>query len=247
MSLLASGALIGPALALLGPVVGVLVPASMLLLAVPLVARLPGAGPTAGPSSAEASRPDGGRRRFPRRVWILLTLSIAYYLLYGPFETATPAFVRDRLGAGQNVYGLLWTVFGIGATLALPAGAMLARRRPGLVNAIGAAVWGVLMLSLLVLRDTTGVVVLFLISGAVWGPYTTVETSALQRWTDPARHGALFGLQRSLLGTAAPVGAAAGAVALERFPAHVVLAASAAACAAAGLVALLNRDLRRTR
>jgi predicted MFS family arabinose efflux permease len=180
-------------------------------------------------------------------VWSLLTLSIAYYFCYGPFETATPAYVRERLHADQNTYGLLWTVFGLGATVALPAGAWLARRRPGLVNALGAAVWGLLMLPLLVLRDPTAVIALFLVSGAVWGPYTTVETSALQRWTDPSRHGALFGLQRSLLGAAAPVGAAAGAVALQHFPAQMVLAASAAACAGAGMIALLNRDLRRTR
>jgi MFS family permease len=246
MSLLIGGALIGPTLALLGPVLGVLVPASMLLLAVPLARRLPGATAPA-PAGTGSPAPHPGRRRFPRRVWILLTLSIAYYFFYGPFETATPAYVRERLHADQNTYGLLWTVFGLGATVALPAGAWLARRRPGLVNALGAAVWGLLMLPLLVLRDTTAVVALFLVSGAVWGPYTTVETSALQRWTDPSRHGALFGLQRSLLGTAAPVGAAAGAIALQHFPAQAVLAASAAACAGAGMIALLNRDLRRTR
>jgi hypothetical protein len=245
MSLLVGGALVGPALALLGPVVGIAVPAVMLLVAIPLAARLPGAAPSAPePAVGSAARP-GSERRFPSRVSALLALSTAYYFLYGPFETALPAFVRDRLHADQSSYSLLWTVFGLGATVALPAGAMLARRRPGLVNALGAVVWGLIMLPVLVLRDTVTVTALFLVSGVVWGPYTTIEVSALQRWADPSRHGALFGLQRSLLGTAAPVGAAAGAIALQRFPAHVVLAASAAACAAAGMIALLNRDLRR--
>jgi MFS family permease len=246
ISLLVGGALVGPSLALLGPVVGITVPAVMLLLAIPLARRLPGAASVAPAPRTESSASPSGGRRFPSRVWALLALSTAYYFLYGPFETATPAFVRDRMHADQGSYSLLWTVFGLGATVALPAGALLARRRPGLVNALGAAIWGVLMLSLLVLRDTAAVTVLFFVSGAVWGPYTTVENSALQRWADPSRHGALFGLQRSLLGTAAPVGAAAGAIALQRFPAHIVLAASAAACAVAGVTALLSRDLRRT-
>src|SRR4029450_12013125 len=56
----------------------------------------------------------------------------------------------------------------------------------------------------------------FLVGGLLWGPYTTVETTALQRWVHPARHGAVFGLQRSLLATATPLGAAAGALALGR-------------------------------
>jgi hypothetical protein len=101
------------------------------------------------------------------------------------------------------------------------------------------------MLPLIALDDSAWVAALFLVGGIVWGPYTTVETSALQRWADPARLGSLFGLQRGLLGTAAPLGAAAGAVAVQHAPAHVVLAASAAACAAAWLLALLSRDLRQ--
>jgi predicted MFS family arabinose efflux permease len=98
-----------------------------------------------------------------------------------------------------------------------------------------------------VVREPAEAAVLFLVGGAVWGPYTTVETSALQRWVHPSRHGALFGFQRGLLATAAPVGAALGALALDAFPPQVVLAASAAACAAAGLLALTSRDLRRAR
>jgi predicted MFS family arabinose efflux permease len=79
---------------------------------------------------------------------------------------------------------------------------------------------------------------LFLLGGVIWGPYTTVEAGAIQRWTPPSRHGTAFGLQRALLGTAAPTGAAIGAVAIQYTAPQFVLALSAALCAVAGLLAL---------
>jgi hypothetical protein len=42
------------------------------------------------------------------------------------------------------------------------------------------------------------------------GPYTAVEIAALQRWVEPGRHGRAFGLQRSIVVTATPVGADVG-------------------------------------
>jgi predicted MFS family arabinose efflux permease len=233
---------------LLGPVYCVAVPVAMLVFAATLVGCLPATDPAV---TTAATAPGDGRRtasgRFPARVTVLIALSTAYYFVYGPFETATPSFVRDRLHADQDTYGLLWTLFGIGAMVTLPLGATLARRRPGLVNAVGAVVWGLIMVSLITAGSTAVAAVLFALGGAVWGPYTVVETSALQRWTDPARHGLVFGLQRALLGTAAPVGAALGAVALPYVASNVVLGVSAGACAGAGACALLHRGLRQAR
>jgi predicted MFS family arabinose efflux permease len=103
------------------------------------------------------------------------------------------------------------------------------------------------MLPLVVLDDTLAVAVVFLVGGAVWGPYTTVETGALQRWVHPSRHGRTFGLQRGLLRTAAPAGAALGAIGLQHLPPHALLGVSAAACLLAGTLALLHRDLREGR
>jgi predicted MFS family arabinose efflux permease len=167
--------------------------------------------------------------------------------VYGPFETASPAFVRDRLASSEVTYTWLWLLFGVGAVATLPLAPRLARMRPGLVNASGALVWGAVMLPLAVVTDPWLAALLFLVGGAVWGPYTAVETTALQQWTAPEVHGALFGFQRGLLGTAAPVGAALGAAALQVAPAQLVLTVSAAGCAAAGLLALTSRDLRRAR
>ncbi|MFI6070039.1 MFS transporter [Actinoplanes sp. NPDC051343] len=250
LPLLAGGALVGPALAWLGPVVSVAVPAVMLLVAAALAGRLPTAAPTAvadKATSVDPTRDARPRPRLPRRVTALILLSTAYYLAYGPFETAMPAFVRDRLHASPSVYSLVWAAFGLGAVAGLAAAPMLARRRPGLVNALGATVWGLVMLPVAVVGTVPGATVLFLLGGVVWGPYTTVEAGAMQRWTPPSRHGAVFGLQRALLGTAAPTGAAVGAVAIQYTAPQLILAISAALCATAGLLALAHPSLRRTR
>ncbi|GAA3381776.1 hypothetical protein [Cryptosporangium minutisporangium] len=73
---------------------------------------------------------------------LFIALSTAYYFVYGPFESASPAFVRERLGAGEATYSVLWVLFGLGAVATLPLAARLGRRRPGLVNAAGALVKG---------------------------------------------------------------------------------------------------------
>jgi predicted MFS family arabinose efflux permease len=247
LPLLVGGALIGPTLAWLGPVVSVAVPAVMLLIATVMARRLPTAGATAiaddtitGPSPGD--RP---QLRVPRRVTALILLSTAYYLAYGPYETAMPGFIRDRLHANPNAYSLVWAAFGLGAVAGLAAAPTLARSRPGLVNALGATLWGLLMLPVAVVGTVPAATGLFLLGGIVWGPYTTVEAGAIQRWTPPSRHGAVFGRQRALLGTAAPTGAAIGAVAVQYTAAHVVLAISAAMCALAGLLAVAHPALRR--
>ncbi|SHN46495.1 MFS transporter [Cryptosporangium aurantiacum] len=235
-------ALVGPALALFGTSVSLLVPIGLLVAALVLARGLPA---VASPAAPEAVRDAPHAGRLPGRVTALIALSTAYYFVYGPFESATPALVRARLDSGEAIYSLLWVVFGLGAIATLPLVPRLGRRRPGLVNALGALFWGLVMLPVLVVQDVPLAAGLFLLGGAVWGPYASIETAALQRWVPPSQHGRVFGLQRSLLGTASPLGAAIGAVALEQVSAQAVLGCSALLCALAGLLALARRDLRR--
>jgi len=235
-------ALVGPSLALLGPVHSVFVPAAMFLIALGLAFFLP--SPPPDRVVAASVETPSLARRWPRRVVALMALSTAYYFAYGPFETASPNFIRSQMHAGPGTYSLLWSLFGIGALVTLPLAPMLARRRPGLVNALGAVSWGLVMLPVVAVGSLPVAVPMFLAGGLIWGPYTAVEATALQRWVDPARHGTVFGVQHALLTTATPVGAALGAVALEAVRPGVILAASAAACAFAGFLALTNRGLR---
>jgi hypothetical protein len=174
-----------------------------------------------------------------------VTLSVCYYAAYGPFEPALPALVRDELGAGSGTYSLLWTVFGITAMATLPLAVPLAARRPGVVNGLGALTWGLVTMPLVLVDDVPLALALFAVSGAVWGPYSTIETTALQRWTDPSVHGRLFGTQRALLGSAFPLGAALGAFALDVVDVRAILVASCAACATAGAITLSRRGVWR--
>jgi hypothetical protein len=247
LTLVVAAASAGPALALLGAAGALLAPCLMLLAAAVLAARLPPVAhrPAGGAGTRTGRRPV--RRRRPHRVTAVVALSTAYYLVYGPFETVSPAYVRERLASSAGVYTWLWLLFGLGAVCSLPLAPRLARCRPGLVNACGALIWGLTMLPLVVITDAWIAAGVFLVGGAVWGPYTAVETTALQRWTAPADHGGLFGVQRGLLGTATPLGAAVGAAAVAVLAPQLVLAASAGGCAVAGLLALASRDLRSAR
>jgi hypothetical protein len=245
LQLLVGSALVGPARLVLGPGWSPLVPAALLLTASLLARRLPpvDAGHSSSGAGAAVHEPVAAGRP-PTRVLAIVALSTAYYLAYGPFEAATPAFVRDRLDGTEAAYSLLWTVFGVGSLASLAIAPLLARRRPGMVNALGTLAWGLAMLSLVWVHDLWLAAVLFLIGGALWGPYTAVEATALHRWVHPAHHGRVFGVQRSLLATATPLGAALGALGLERLSAAAVLGGSAAGCACAGLVALTYGGLR---
>ncbi|MGH1564324.1 MFS transporter [Mumia sp. DW29H23] len=250
LPLVLSAAFLGAALTTFGIGVTLAVPAVLMLGVAVIAVLLPRtAPPSAAPGGAGSSAvphdaADGSPWRIPG-VKALVALSAAYYAAYGPFEPALPPFVRDDLGGGADAFGLIWTMFGIGAIATVPLAPRLSRWRPGVVNAIGAATWGVVTLPLVLLDSVPPAAVVMLLSGAVWGPYAAIETTALQQWSPPARHGRLFGTQRALLATASPFGAALGALALDVAEPAVVLAVSTLACSAAGLITLTRPGIRR--
>ena len=245
LPLLLGAALVGPTLALLGPVRSLAVPVLLLGLAVSLALRLP-AHRLGAVAPAVADTPRSGRLRLPSKVVALITLSTAYYFVFGPSRRPRPATYAKALSTARPPTGCSGPCSASARSPPCPSGRLLARRRPGLVNALGALAWGLVMLPVLFIDNLTAAAIVFLLGGAIWGPYTAVETCALQRWVDPARHGAVFGLQRALLATATPLGAAFGALALRPGNAHLLLALSAAACALAGAAALAHRGLRTT-
>jgi predicted MFS family arabinose efflux permease len=253
-----SAAVAGPAITVLGAGRALLLPAVLLLAATALAAPLvrparsddardhaDGTRPALVPSQPALSA--GSPPAIPRRVWLLVGLSVVYYFCYSPLEPALPGLVRDHLHGNANAYGLLWTCFGLGSLAALALAPYLSRFRPGLVNGAGALVWGLVTLPLAMLHQTTTAAGLMVLSGVVWGPYTAVETTAIHRWTDPRRHGQLFGAQRALLSSVSPLGAAAGALLLDRISAGAVTVLATGSCALAGVVALASPALRNAR
>jgi hypothetical protein len=175
----------------------------------------------------------------------LFALSFVYYLAYGPFEPALPYFTRAQLHGGPGAYSVLWVVFGVGALAGLSQAPRLSRRRPGVVNAAGTALWAVVTFPLLWCTSVIPAAVVMVVSGAVWGPYLAVEATALQQWVEPAWHGRLFGVQHAILGVASPVGAAAGSLALASVSSRTVLGAALVGCLAGGLGLGATRAIRR--
>ncbi|WP_112248924.1 MFS transporter [Kribbella monticola] len=243
LPMLLGAILTGPALALLGTGPAFVLPLLMMLGVTALAIRLRNTPQYEQTPVSQGVRPLGKRRS--TRVIGLIALSVAYYFTYGPYETVLPYYVREQLTSGLGGYTLLWALFGTAALLTLPAATVLSRHRPGLVNAAGAIVWGVVMLPLAFTDHLVVAAAGFAVAGAIWGPYSAVETTALHHWTDPADHGRIFGTQRALLALAAPLGAAVGAVAADHFPPGPILAASAIGCTLAGLGACAIPDLRR--
>jgi len=245
LPLLASAVLAGPTLSMMGIGPAFLVPAALLAVVLVIAALLP------DQSSADSAAAERSHQETPpARPWRtpgvmpLVALSVAYYFTYGPFETVMPAFVREDLDSGVGGYSLLWTAFGLASLASLPLAPWLARRRPGLVNAGGAALWGLVTIPFVLADTLVAATVFFVVSGAVWGPYSAIETTALQRRTHPQSHGRVFGTQRALLQTASPIGAAAGAVALGYTTPVLILLVSAVACTVAGLLAFLSPGIR---
>jgi predicted MFS family arabinose efflux permease len=244
-SLIAGAVLVGPLVAALGAGRALLAPVAMLLVATGLFTLLPGPAGPRSPQTDNSKKPGGPPPWRSRPVLALLALSFVYYLAYGPFEPALPYFTRGHLHAGPGAYSILWVVFGAGALAGLSQAPQLSRRRPGVVNAAGTAVWAVVTFPLLWCTSVIPAAAVMLASGAVWGPYLAVEATALQQWVAPAWHGRLFGIQHAILGVASPLGAAAGSLALASVPSGTVLGAAMAGCLAAGLAIGATPAIRR--
>jgi MFS family permease len=263
LPLVLSAGVVGPALHLLGLGLSFLVPAALMVGVVAITLWLPTTPPIA-PLAADAGgsvldvnlAPVGGRElrrwrlrnawpRVPAGALALLGLSTVYFFTFGPVEPVLPLVVRDHLDAGVSTYSLLWSVVGIGALLGLALAPPLCRLpRPGAVNALLAALNGVAMVPLAVTDSVAVAGLACLVIGVLWTPYSAVEATALQRLTPARHHGKLFGIQRALVISALPVGAAVGAFALDRTSATVVLLGSAIACIAFALLALAVPALR---
>jgi predicted MFS family arabinose efflux permease len=250
-SLLVGAALVGPLLSAIGAGPALLAPVVMLCGATALYVKLPREKAahidTTASLPGASSSPLSTTRSWRRPVYALVTLSCFYYFVYGPFEPALPYFTRQNLHAGVGSYSVLWFAFGLGALVGLTQTSRLSRYRPGLVNAVGAALWGLVTIPLVFTTSTIVAAVVMVVSGAVWGPYLAIEATALQRWTPPAIHGRLFGIQHAILAVATPLGAAAGSLALLDYSSKSILTVALLACLGAGLLALTSRSIRQAR
>jgi hypothetical protein len=85
---------------------------------------------------------------------------------------------------------------------------------------------------------------LLLLGGTMWGPYTPLETTLLQRNVPRAQLGRVFGARSTLLAAGSPLGLAVGGLLLAFMPSTGVIALSAVACILVGLGALASPAFR---
>ena len=148
--------------------------------------------------------------------------------------------------ANADGYGLLWTGFGTGAFAGVLTLTKLSHRwRPSIALPMIAVLWGAALCPLLLVRQLPLAMLLLGLAGACWAPYTPMETSLLQRLVPAEIRGQVFGARHSLVGAAAPLGAALGGVLLQKLSAPLVITVSGLACILAGLGGLVLVSLRQ--
>ncbi len=186
-----------------------------------------------------------------RQLWqvkvvrITTLLSLVFFFSYGPLEAALPSYSATILQTDARGYGLLWTALGVGALLGTVGSTLVGRYlRLGLALPLIALLWGATLLPLLFVHELWLACLLFALGGLIWGPYTPMETTLLQRTVPKEQLGRVFGARSTLLTSGSPLGIATGGLLLAFIPPSVVIALSGLACVIVGICGLVSPALR---
>jgi len=158
-----------------------------------------------GPDAASARPGWQILRRTPVAFWLFLTVFL-FDLFYGPVEVALPLLVTGSLHADSRALGVLWTAFGLGAL----GGALLTGqlyRYP--LRLVLVAIVGGWAASVGLLAAAPGVVVAGIAlaaGGAIYGPFTAVAYTLLQRVLRREDQPPVFALWAGGIAVAAPLG-----------------------------------------
>ncbi len=179
----------------------------------------------------------------------LLALTVVFYGLYGPFETALPIFTRDDLHSGAALYGALWASFGAGAFLgSTAAGTRTVRRIERFALAVTAG-WA---LSVILIGATSVPAVAaagMALGGLVYAPYPALTTTSLQTLLPSAELAAGAAGWFAVLSVITPATTAAGGPLVAAIGARpAILASGGATLVLAALVtAIQHRPAKRRR
>ena len=172
-------------------------------------------------------------------------LSLVFFFSYGPLEAAMPLYSEVILQTDARGYGLLWSALAVGALVGTLSSTMLSRRlRLGVALPLIALLWGASLLPMAFNNQLWLACGLLLLGGLMWGPYTPMETTLLQRNIPKAQLGRVFGARSTLLTAGSPLGLAVGGLLLAFVPSTTVIAFSALACILVGLAGLLSPTFR---
>jgi len=172
-------------------------------------------------------------------------LSLVFFFSYGPLEAALPLYSDTVLQTDARGYGLLWSALAVGALIGTLSSAALSKHiRLGVALPMIALLWGASLLPMVFINKLWLACGLLLLGGLMWGPYTPMETTLLQRNIPRTQLGRVFGARSTLLTGGSPLGLAIGGILLGFVPPTLVIALSAIACIAVGVVGLLSPTFR---
>ena len=180
-----------------------------------------------------------------KAVRLTTLLSLVFFFSYGPLEAALPLYSATILQTDARGYGLLWSTLAVGALAGTLGSTALSRRlRLGVALPLIALLWGASLLPVVFVDKLWPACGLLLLGGLMWGPYTPMETTLLQRNVPRAQLGRVFGARSTLLTGGSPLGLAVGGVLLAFIPSTGVIALSAIACILVGLAGLASPAFR---
>jgi MFS family permease len=172
-------------------------------------------------------------------------LSLVFFFSYGPLEAALPLYSDAVLQTDAQGYGLLWSALAVGALIGTLSSTTLSRRlRLGVALPLIALLWGASLLPMVFTNELWLACGLLFLGGLMWGPYTPMETTLLQRNVPKTQLGIVFGARSTLLIGGSPLGLATGGMLLAFVPSTGVIALSAFACILVGLIGLVSRSFR---
>ena len=172
-------------------------------------------------------------------------LSMVFFFSYGPLEAALPLYSDAVLQTDARGYGLLWSALAVGALIGTMSSTMLSRRlQLGVALPLIALLWGASLLPMSFINELWLACSLLFVGGLMWGPYTPMETTLLQRNIPKSLLGRVFGARSTLLIGGSPLGLATGGILLAFLPSTSVIAFSAFACILVGLIGLASPTFR---
>jgi MFS family permease len=172
-------------------------------------------------------------------------LSLVFFFSYGPLEAAMPVYSDAILQTDARGYGLLWSALGVGALIGTLGSTTLSKRlQLGVALPLIALLWGASLLPVALTNQLWLACSFLFLGGLMWGPYTPMETTLLQRNVPKEQLGRVFGARSTLLTGGVPLGLAVGGILLAFVPATSVIAFSALACILVGIVGLLSPAFR---
>jgi MFS family permease len=178
-------------------------------------------------------------------VRLTTALSLVFFFSYGPLEAALPLYADAVLQTDARGYGLLWSALAAGALIGTVLSTTLSRRLPlGVALPLIALLWGACLLPMAFVDKLGLACGLLLLGGLMWGPYTPMETTLLQRNVPKAELGRVFGARSTLLAGGSPLGLAVGGMLLAFIPSTAVIALSAIACILVGVGGLASPAFR---